>query len=228
MTTTADRPAAPARTRLHPAALVPLTVAGACWTAGQAVLPDMGLQLPERYDAVAQARGLQALSTVLLFLAGSALVVAALALARAAGRAPRLVSLGTVLLGLGGVWLCAGRAAFNLHMLSVTAPDVPRDEALTVLENTSPAFAVFPLTLLALLLGPLLLAVAVRRATWLPLVLWVGGIGLFVVSEFQVKALEVAGIGLAAVALVLLGWHVPGAVGTAVPAVRTPGRRPRA
>jgi hypothetical protein len=56
---------------------------------------------------------------VLLFLAGALLVVSAIGVAAApSGRGRRLVSVGSVLLGLGGVWLTSGRAAFNL-----TGPD---------------------------------------------------------------------------------------------------------
>lgn len=188
--------------------LVPLVIAGVCWTAGQAALPDMGLEWGQRYDAVAAARGLQAASTALLFAAGVALVTGAIALARLVGPGRRLVTVGTTLLGIGGVWLCAGRAAFNLQFLDVTGTDLPREQALALLSSTSPVFAVFPLTLLALLVGPVLLGIAVRRSTWAPLVLWVVGIGLFVGTEFQVKAGEVVGIGLASAALGLLGREV--------------------
>lgn len=203
--TTTDHPLTTPRRSTPWPLVLPLGVAGACWTAGQALLPDTGLEWAERYDAVAGSRGAQAASTVLLFLAGAALVVAALGLARSLGPGRRAVTVGTVLLGLGGVWLCAGRAAFNLQFLAATAPEVPREQGLAVLESSSPAFAVFPLTLLALLLGPVVLGVAVRRTTWLPLLLWVLGIALFVMTEFQVKAGEVIGIGLASAALVLLG-----------------------
>ena len=63
-------------------------------------------------------------------------------------------------------------------------------------------------TLPCLLLGPVLLAVGLRRAglaAWWPLAAWVVGIGAFIATEFTVKAGEVAGIALAAVALGLIG-----------------------
>ena len=55
----------------------------------------------------------------------------------------------------------------------------------------------------------MLLALGLRRAGlagWLPLVAWVVGIGAFLATEFTIKAGEIAGIGLAAVALTLIGW----------------------
>ena len=184
--------------------LLPVIAAGGCWTAGQALLPDMGLEWPERFDAVAGARGRESVSTVLLFLAGALLVVSAIGLARAVRRPGRLATTGIPLLGLGGIWLCAGRAAFNLEFLAATSPEVSREQGLAVLTAPdSPAFAVFPLTLLALLLGPLLLTVAVRRTSWLPLAAWVLGIACFLGSEFQVKTLEVVGVAVASAGLVL-------------------------
>ncbi len=81
--------------------------------------------------------------------------------------------------------------------------------ALSVLDGSDgPGFIPLVLTLPCLLLGPVLMGVGARRAGlagWLPLVLWVLGIGTFVATEFVLKAAEVAGIGVAAVALTLLG-----------------------
>ncbi|WP_324274001.1 hypothetical protein [Blastococcus brunescens] len=88
-----------------------LLLGGVAWTAGQAVLPDMGMAWSARLDAVADARGAQSLSAGLFVVAGILLVAAAVAAARLAigGRGARLVRVGTVLLGLGGIWLTAGR-----------------------------------------------------------------------------------------------------------------------
>lgn len=179
------------------------------WVAGQALLPDMGLEWAERLAAVADARGSQALSTALLLVAGASFVVAATGLVAAApaARGRRLVVAGAVLLGLGGVWLAAGRAAFNLSMLKATHPSVPREAGLAVVSAPdSPAFVVFPLCLLALLVGPVLLAVGMR--SWVPLGLWVAGIGAFVATEFTVKLGEVAGLTLACAGLLWAGLAV--------------------
>lgn len=190
-----------------------LAAAGACWAAAQAALPDMGLETADRYDAVSAQRGLEAASAGLLVLAAGFLVAGALAVTT---RTPptRLVRLGTLLTALGALWLVGGRAAFTLMFFRLTGPGVPREAALTVLDSpTGGGFLPLVLMLPALLLGPLLLALGLRRAGlagWLPLVLWIAGIGIFLGTEFTVKAGEVVGVGLAGVALALLGSAVDG------------------
>ena len=98
----------------------------------------MGLQTSERYEAVANARDLEALSAGLLVIAGCLLVLGALALTRTLvdlrGPGARLVRAGTPMLALGGVWLVAGRAAFNMVFLRVTTDDVPRTVAISMLD----------------------------------------------------------------------------------------------
>jgi hypothetical protein len=191
-----------------------LGAGGLSWLLGQALLPDMGLQTPQRYDAVIDARGLQAWSTGLLVVAGCLLVLGALALSRALvdirGRGLRLIRVGAPMLALGGVWLVAGRGAFNMVFLRLTTNDVPRDVAIRVLDDGGGAeFIPLLLTLPCLLVGPVLLALGLRRAGlagWLPLLLWMAGIGVFLTTEFTVKAGEIAGIGTAAGALALIGW----------------------
>jgi hypothetical protein len=198
-----------------------LVVGVACWVAGQAVLPDAGATWPDRLDAVAAARGAESLATVLLFLGGALLVVGAVGLAPAirAGRGRRLLQTGTVLLGLGGVWLAAGRAAFNLQLLDATSPDVPRESALAVLSAPDgPEWIVFPICLLALLVGPGLLGIGARRSgavSWWPLALWVAGIAGFVATEFASKAGEIAGLAVAGTGLVWMTVGVLRAVPTA-------------
>lgn len=194
--------------------MILLGAGGLAWLLGQALLPDMGLQTPHRYDAVVAARGLQAWSTGLLVLAGCLLVLGALALSSALvdvrGRGSRLIRVGAPMLALGGVWLVAGRAAFNMVFLRVTDNDVPRDVAIRVLDDGGGAeFIPLLATLPCLLLGPVLLALGLRRAGLagrLPVVLWVIGIGVFLTTEFTLKAGEIAGIGTAAGALALIGW----------------------
>jgi hypothetical protein len=190
-----------------------LALAGAAWTAGQAVLPDMGTEWPERLDAVAADRGGQALSAALFVVAGGLLVTAAVVAGPhlRAGRGGRLVRAGLVLVALGGVWLAAGRGAFNLQMYRVSDPALERSAALDVLgSDIGPGFAALLLTLPALLLGPVVLAAGAIRAgagapAWAALACWVVGVGAFVGAEFSVKAVEVAGIGVATVGLALLG-----------------------
>lgn len=193
--------------------LVLLAGGGASWLLGQAVLPDMGTRTAQRYDAVAAAQTAEAWSAALLVVAGCLLVLGALATARATagldGRGARLVSLGAGLLALGGIWLVGGRAVFNMLFLRVVDPGVPREVAVGVLDDGGGVeFVPLVLTLPCLLLGPLLLAIGLRRAGlvgWGPLVAWVLGIGVFLGTEFVLKAGEVAGIALAAVALAWIG-----------------------
>jgi hypothetical protein len=191
--------------------VLPLALAAATWTGGQALLPDMGSSLGSRIEAVSAARSAEQAATVLLFLAGVALVVGATALRRSAPFAerPRLAGVGAIALGLGGVWLCTGRAAFNLQMIKATDPDVTPSNAVDVLSASEGwAFAPFPLTLLALLLAPVLLSLS-TSAGWLsrglPVILWVVGMGVFVATEFTVKVGEVAGVAIAGIGLVLAG-----------------------
>lgn len=191
--------------------LLPLMGGAVAWVVGQALLPDMGLEFEERLPAVAAARGAEELATALLFVAGTLFVVAATALRRrTSGSArPRLASAGAVALGLGGVWLCAGRAAFNLQMLKATAGGVDPAAGLSVVSASEGlGFAPFPLTLLALLAAPIMLAMAApggRHAAWLPLALWVIGIAAFMAGEFTMKPAEIAGITIANIGLVLAG-----------------------
>jgi hypothetical protein len=198
--------------RSLPAGRVAVVIGAVAWTAGQALLPDLGRSFDERVVAVAASRGLQQLATVLLFVAGVSFVVAATSLrtrATSAVRA-RLAAVGAVALGLGGVWLTAGRAAFNLQLLKATSDGVDPAAGLAVLEGSEGfGFAPFPLTLVALLVAPVLLALAHGtgwRTRWLPVALWVAGIGTFLAGEFASKPLEIVGIATATAGLVVATW----------------------
>jgi hypothetical protein len=188
-----------------------LGLAGLAWTTGQAVLPDVGATIEERYARVADAPTLQALSVGLLFTAGGLLVLGSLSAARHVPQGPgrRLVAVGVRLTALGGLWLAAGRAMFNRQFLMLTDANIPREAALRLLEaSLSPALIPLALTLPCLLLGPVLVGVGIVRArtgSWLIVTLWALGIGLFVATEFGIKATEVIGIAVAAVALTMMG-----------------------
>ena len=197
------------------ASTILLGAAGLSWTLGQAVLPDAGLEYAERYDAVAAARGLEATSAALFVMAGALLVLGALSLARRRVDS-KLVSVGTVLTALGGLWLVGGRGVFNLTFYRLTDHEVPRESAMAFLgSSTGIGFVPLLLMLPALLLGPVLLAIGLRRtrrAGWAPLVCWVVGIGTFLATEFTLKPGEIAGVGIAAVGLALIGWAVDNGV----------------
>lgn len=196
------------------ATTAPFALAGLFWTAAQAIQPDIGLETAERYDHVVDARGLESLSGGLFVVAGALLVLSGLAASRrlaeiAPARGGRLLTVGAALVALGGVWLAAGRGAFNLSFVKVTGPDVDPDSALAVLDSAGgTGFVPLVLTLPCLLLGPVLVGVGLRRAGlagWLPLALWLIGVGTFLATEFTAKAGEIAGIALAAAALALVG-----------------------
>jgi hypothetical protein len=130
----------------------------------------------------------------------------------ATGRGARTLHVGTLLLGFGGIWLAAGRGAFNLQMYRLTDPGVARDAALDVaVADIGPGFVPLVLALPALVLGPVLLAVGARRAgrgghlPWAALVCWLVGIGVFMATEFTVKAGEIGGLAAATVGLALVG-----------------------
>ena len=188
-----------------------LGAAGLTWAVAQAVLPDMGLATPDRYDAVAAAPSREALSAALFFAAATLLVLGSLSALRRLpdGRGHRPLAVGVRMLAVGGIWLAAGRGAFNLEFATLVDASLPRETAIQVLDASSgPAFVPLLLTLPCLLLGPILMAIGVHRAGlagWLPLALWVVGIGTFVATEFVLKAAETAGIAVAALALALLG-----------------------
>ena len=122
----------------HPTTFL-LALASSAWAAGQAIGPDMALDSAERYDLVVAARAAESWSGALLVAAGVLLVLAAVSLSRrlptATGeRGHRSLMIATGMLGLGGVWLAAGRGAFNLMFVRLTDPEVPRAAALAVLD----------------------------------------------------------------------------------------------
>lgn len=189
------------------------SLAGLSWALGQGVLPDMGTDTASRYDAVAAAPTLESLSAALLVLAGIFLVLGSMAavhrLAAWTGTTGRRLMLaGTALTGLGGLWLVGGRAAFNLMFVRVVETEsLSQGTAIALLDSSGGAgFVPLVLMLPCLLLGPVLLAVGLKRSSlagWLPLAAWVIGIAAFIGTEFQIKAVETAGIAIAGVGLAL-------------------------
>lgn len=189
------------------------SLAGLSWTLGQGVLPDMGADTASRYDAVAAAPTLESLSAALLVVAGVFLVLGSMAavhrIATWTGTKGRRVMLaGTALTGLGGLWLVGGRAAFNLLFMRVVETEsLTRATAVELLDSSGgPGFVPLVLMLPCLLLGPVHLAVGLKRADlagWLPLAAWLIGIATFLSTEFQVKTAETAGIAIASVGLAL-------------------------
>ena len=197
------------------------SLAALSWTLGQGLLPDMGTHTTDRYDAVSANPQLQSLSGGLLIIAGAFLVLGALAATyrlgawgAAKGRALMLTS--CALTGLGGLWLVGGRGAFNLMFVRIVETDSITTPAAVELLDSSGGVGFVPLVLMlaGLLLGPVLLAVGVKRAGlagWLPLAVWIAGIVTFLGTEFQIKAAETAGIALAGVGLILTAHAIDAA-----------------
>lgn len=185
--------------------------AGISWTAAQTTTPDMGATTDMRLEAVAASPEMQSLSTALLAVAAIFFVLSAISLAQIPlhGRGARLIRIGGMMLGIGGIWLAAGRAGFSLSMLQLTSGGVSRESAVAALSaDPGIAFLAILPTLPALLLGPVLIGVGIglhanRLSGWLPLMCWIAGIGIFIPSEFTNKLGEGVGIGLASLALVL-------------------------
>jgi hypothetical protein len=191
-----------------------LLLAGVSWSAGQALLPDMGETWEVRLEAVAAARTAETVSAGLLILAGAFLVAAAVTAAGrpVIGRGAAAIRVGTALLGVGGVWLAAGRGAFNLLMYRLTDPEVSPEAALAVADaDLGVGFVPLLLTLPVLLVAPVVLGIGTwrtgRAGVLAPAALacWVLGTGVFIATEFTVKAGEIAGIALAGAGLVVLG-----------------------
>jgi hypothetical protein len=201
-----------------------LLLAGVSWSAGQALLPDVGATWAARLEAVAAARTAETLSAGLLVLAGVLLVVASVTAARRSvtGRGAAAIRVGTMLLAVGGVWLAAGRGAFNLLMHRLTDPGVSRESALAVADaDLGAGFVPMLLTLPVLLVAPVVLGIGVwrtgRAGILAPAALacWVVGTAVFIATEFTVKAGEIAGIALAGVGLAVLGLALVRSTGVA-------------
>lgn len=220
------------------------SLAGLSWTLGQGILPDMGTDSGQRYDAVDAASTLQSLSAALLVLAGVFLVLGSMVAvhqltAWTGTKGRRLLLAGTALTGLGSLWLVGGRAAFNLMFVRVVDTEsLSRDTAIELLDSSGGAgFVPLVLMLPCLLLGPVLLTVGLKRAGlagWLPLAAWVIGIATFLGTEFHVKAAETAGIAIASLGLALAARALdtatapsPTIADTPDPAEHTHGRHTR-
>lgn len=219
--TTASTPATPAAAdgpghsstprRSFPLAAVSFLGAGAAWTAAEAVLPDYGTTAAARYAHIAAAPGREGLAGALLGISAVLFVLAALGAMprRPLGRGRRPAAVGVALLGLAGVWFAGGLAAFDVTAVQVVGSSVPADAGRFLIgTDYGSAFLPLDLTLLGLFVGPVVLGVGLRRArqvTWLPVVLWVAGLAVYVAFEWRSRAAELAGVVAMTAALTLLG-----------------------
>lgn len=152
----------------------------------------------EKYAAqladVAAARAPELAAAGLFLLAAILLVPAAIGLATLArGRGARLVTVGSVLLGVASIWLAAGRAMFCLMLYTLTGSGVSQQTAVAALDHigNSGAFGLFLVALASLLLAPIVLGLGLWRAGRAPW--WLAGI--WVAATVGFLAVETSKVG---------------------------------
>ena len=183
------------------------TGAGAALFLAQVTLPAMPDGAAAKVAAVASCRAAVTVSAVAFLLSGILLVLGVVALNTAPlCRARRLVTVGMVLTAIGALWPVGGRAAYNLVMVALAGTDhgSAADAARAI--DGSGALAILLVTLLAFVLGPIVLAVGLWRADVAPIwpaPLWF--LGVVVVNGAESSSRPVAGLGMLAVA-VALAW----------------------
>jgi hypothetical protein len=193
--------------------------AGVGLLAGQALLPISPSDTAGQIAVAAAHREAELGSAVAFLAAGALLVLGALASNRielARGRA--LTRVGLIVTGVGALWPVAGRATFNAILVALTGKG-HGGSSVTALHaiGTSGAFAVFLPALLAFFIGPVLLALGLRRAGALPIwpsILWVVGVVTVNAAENQSRAAATIGMALVATAL---AWIGRGAASIAIP-----------
>jgi hypothetical protein len=116
---------------------------------------------------VATSRGPELAAASLFLLAAILLIPAAIGLGGLVrGRGAWLTLSGAILLGVGALWIAAGRAMYSFLLYALASPKLPQATAATSLDHigNSSAFAIFLPLLLALMVAPVLLAIGLWRA----------------------------------------------------------------
>ena len=191
----------------RPSAPYLFAAAGAGLLIAQGLLPAYPAETAAQVAVAAAHRGAETGAVVAFLVAGALLVLgvsSATGLALQRGRA--LTRVGVVMTAIGALWPVAGRAAFTATLVAVTGGD--RASATTAIHavSNSGAFAVFLPLLGAFVVGPILLALGLRRAGALPIwpaLLWF--VGVVTVNGAEASSRVVATLGMAAVA-VALAW----------------------
>ena len=170
----------------------------------------------ERYAAqladVAAHRTPELLSAVLFVAGGILLVLAAIGLAGAvgAGRGRTLVQLGAASLGIGGLWMAAGRAMFEAIVYALAATNTAASAASLERIGNSAGTAIFIPLLLVLVAGPILLTIGLGRAglasCWLAAV-WFAGLIVFLGTETS-KLGNLVGFGTMMAVLAVIGLRI--------------------
>ena len=167
----------------------------------------------ERYAAqladVTAHRAPELVSAVLFLIGGVLLVLASIGLAHLVteGRGRALVQAGAALVGIGGLWMAAGRAMFEAIVYALAATDTPSSAAALDRIGNSAATAVFIPLLLALVAGPILLTLGLGRTgvvpRWLGAV-WFAGLIIFLGTETS-KLGNLVGFGAMMAVLAVCG-----------------------
>jgi len=200
-----------------PLAPVLLGAAAVALLLAQALLPAVP---SESADQVAYFAGHRAAATVAaaaFLIAAACLVVGTAAAAGAVvDRGRTLARIGVVVTGIGALWPAVGRATFDLVMVALTGKlhGTAAVDAASAITNSA-ALALLLVTLLAFVVGPVLLGLGLWRAgagSWLPAALWLIGVLVVNATDTSSKVGSVIGMLLAAAALAWIGIAVPRAV----------------
>lgn len=190
-----------------------LTVAAPALLAAELVRSDHS---QERYAAqladVSAHRGPELLSAGLFVIGGILLVLAAIGLAGVVREGPgrTLVQIGAALLGIGGLWMAAGRAMFEAIVYALAATDTPASAASLDQIGNSAGTAIFIPLLLALVAGPIALTLGLGRAGIAPrrlAAIWLAGLLVFLATETS-KLGNLIGFGTMMAVLVVCGLAV--------------------
>jgi hypothetical protein len=195
--------------------------AGAGLLIAQGLLPAYPAATAGQVAVAAAHRGAETGAVVAFLVAGALLVLGVAAssgLALRRGRA--LTRVGVVLTAVGALWPIAGRAGFTATLVAVTGGD--RTSAVSAIHavSNSGAFALFLPLLAAFVVGPILLALGLRRAGALPVwpaLLWFAGVLIVNGAEDSSRVVATLGMAAVAVALAWIGRGV-GALSASVPA----------
>jgi hypothetical protein len=180
--------------------------AGAGLLTGQVILPTLPGDAAAKVATVASDRAAVTISAGAFLVSGILLVLGVLALNTVpVMRARRLVTVGMVLTAVGALWPVGGRAAYNLIMVALSsgADRASAADAAQAIDNSA-SLAVLLLTLVAFVLGPIVLAAGLWRADvspiW-PALLWFAGV--VVVNAAESSSRLAADLGMLAVAAAL-------------------------
>jgi hypothetical protein len=191
-----------------------LTAVGLVWLVATVTKPDRGSKPAARYAHVAAHPGLEGLSALVYFALAALVVVAAIFVHADRGTGPGAgaIGVGAILTGITSTWFMGSYSAFGMLFTQAVQEKIPSAVAYKLIGGeASPWQHFYDLSLLALLVGPAVLAYGAHRAgktSWLPLILWLVGFVVFGASEFVSLPGEILGLVTITAALALIGRAV--------------------